>query len=66
MIETKRAWMDAALPVAERVELLLAEMTLEEKVQQLGGVWVYEILDAQQRVSPEKARAVVGLGIGSF
>ena len=66
MIETKRAWMDAALPVAERVELLLAEMTLEEKVQQLGGVWVYEILDAQQRVSPEKARAVVGLGIGQI
>ncbi|WP_205706611.1 glycoside hydrolase family 3 N-terminal domain-containing protein [Kineococcus vitellinus] len=34
------AWQDAALPVAERVEALLAEMTLEEKVAQLGSRWV--------------------------
>ncbi|MDQ7876720.1 glycoside hydrolase family 3 N-terminal domain-containing protein [Microbacterium sp. QXD-8] len=27
----ERPWLDASLPVAERVELLLAEMTLEEK-----------------------------------
>ena len=28
---TDRPWLDASLPVAERVELLLAEMTVEEK-----------------------------------
>jgi len=28
---SERPWLDASLPVAERVELLLAEMTLEEK-----------------------------------
>lgn len=28
------------MPLAERVELLLGEMTLEEKVAQLAGVWV--------------------------
>ena len=33
-------WQDRALPVAERVEALLAEMTLEEKVGQLGSRWV--------------------------
>ena len=33
-------WRDTARPVAERVELLLAEMTLEEKVGQLGSRWV--------------------------
>ncbi len=33
-------WQDPTLPVAERVELLLAEMTLEEKVGQLGSRWV--------------------------
>ncbi|GIF05652.1 glycosyl hydrolase [Actinoplanes siamensis] len=33
-------WRDPALPVADRVEALLAEMTLEEKVAQLGSRWV--------------------------
>jgi beta-glucosidase-like glycosyl hydrolase len=32
-------WQDPALPTAERVDLLLAEMTLEEKVAQLGSRW---------------------------
>ncbi|MFT4210769.1 MAG: glycoside hydrolase family 3 N-terminal domain-containing protein [Microbacterium sp.] len=31
-VTTGRPWLDAGLPVAERVELLLAEMTVEEKV----------------------------------
>ncbi|WP_169983190.1 MULTISPECIES: beta-glucosidase [unclassified Microbispora] len=33
-------WRDAERPLDERVEALLAEMTLEEKVAQLGSVWV--------------------------
>ena len=33
-------WRDAARPVEERVDLLLSEMTLEEKVGQLGSRWV--------------------------
>src|SRR3954451_11950571 len=33
-------WRDTSLPVADRVELLLAAMTLEEKVGQLGSRWV--------------------------
>src|SRR3954470_3999821 len=33
-------WRDPALPVAERVDLLLRAMTLEEKVAQLGSRWV--------------------------
>lgn len=33
-------WRDPALPVEERVELLLRELTLEEKVAQLGSRWV--------------------------
>ncbi len=33
-------WHDPTLPAAERVELLLREMTLEEKVAQLGSRWV--------------------------
>jgi beta-glucosidase-like glycosyl hydrolase len=33
-------WRDPTLPVAERVELLLEQMTLEEKVAQLGSRWI--------------------------
>ena len=33
-------WADPARPVDERVDLLLREMTLEEKLAQLVGVWV--------------------------
>jgi len=36
----RRPWHDTTLPVADRVEALLAEMTLEEKVAQLGSRWV--------------------------
>ncbi|MFF0326378.1 glycoside hydrolase family 3 N-terminal domain-containing protein [Nonomuraea angiospora] len=35
-----RPWQDPALPVADRVEALLAELTLEEKVGQLGSRWI--------------------------
>jgi beta-glucosidase-like glycosyl hydrolase len=33
-------WQDPTLPTAERVELLLEQMTLEEKVAQLGSRWI--------------------------
>ena len=32
-------WRDTSLSAARRAEALLAEMTLEEKVAQLGSVW---------------------------
>ncbi|NDL57070.1 glycoside hydrolase family 3 N-terminal domain-containing protein [Phytoactinopolyspora mesophila] len=34
------SWSDASLPVSDRVNALLAAMTLEEKVAQLYSVWV--------------------------
>ncbi len=37
---TAPRWQDPTLPAAERVELLLAEMSLEEKIGQLGSRWV--------------------------
>ncbi|HEY0002314.1 MAG TPA: glycoside hydrolase family 3 N-terminal domain-containing protein, partial [Actinoplanes sp.] len=33
-------WHDRTLPIAERVALLLAQMTIEEKIGQLGSRWV--------------------------
>jgi beta-xylosidase len=38
--QANEPWQDPALPVAERVELLLARMTIEEKLAQLGSRWV--------------------------
>ncbi|GAA1564278.1 MULTISPECIES: glycoside hydrolase family 3 N-terminal domain-containing protein [Kribbella] len=38
-ISTDRPWSDPSLPAAERAGLLLAAMTLEEKVAQLGSRW---------------------------
>ena len=35
-----RPWTDTSKPLAERVESLLGEMTLDEKLAQLGSVWV--------------------------
>ncbi len=37
---TARPWQDTDRPTGERVDLLLAEMTLDEKVAQLGSRWV--------------------------
>lgn len=34
-----RPWSDPARPVGERVEALLARLTLEEKIAQLGSAW---------------------------
>jgi beta-xylosidase len=38
--EQTRPWHDTSLPVSVRVDLLLGEMTLEEKAAQLGSRWV--------------------------
>ncbi len=37
---TVQPWRDASLSVEQRVELLLAELTIEEKVAQLGSRWI--------------------------
>ena len=38
--QTTPSWRDTTRPIDERVDLLLAEMTLEEKLAQLGSRWV--------------------------
>ena len=43
-------WHDPTLPVADRVSLLLAQMTLEEKVAQLGSRWAGN--DMQEDTGP--------------
>ncbi len=49
----------------QRVQMLLSEMTLEEKIAQLSAVWVYEILDGVE-FSEDKARRLLRNGIGQI
>jgi beta-xylosidase len=35
-----RPWTDTSVPLAERVDSLLGEMTLDEKLAQLASVWI--------------------------
>src|SRR5215217_9686225 len=49
-------WQDPTLPTADRVELLLGQMTLEEKVAQLGSRWIGGGLpDAEADAGPAPA-----------
>jgi beta-glucosidase len=48
-----RPWQDPTLTVADRVDAILAEMTLEEKIGQLGSRWVGN--DMQAGDAPEPA-----------
>jgi beta-glucosidase len=56
-------FMDHTLPTDNRVEDLLAQMTLDEKIAQLGSYWVYELLDGTI-FSPHKAQKLMPHGVG--
>jgi beta-glucosidase len=56
-------YMDASRPADERISDLLSQMTLDEKVAQIGSFWVYEVLDGLT-FSPEKARRLMAHGAG--
>jgi len=47
-------WQDASLPIDDRVAALMAEMTLEEKLAQLYGVWVGAADDGGGDVAPHQ------------
>ena len=55
---------DPARPVDERVADLLARMTLDEKLAQLGSVWIFQIADADG-LDAERAAPLLRDGIGS-
>ncbi|WP_417366899.1 glycoside hydrolase family 3 N-terminal domain-containing protein [Glutamicibacter arilaitensis] len=40
MNDKNSIWQDTGQPIADRVEALMAEMTIEEKVSQLGSFWI--------------------------
>jgi beta-xylosidase len=51
---TDAAWRDPARPLDERVDALIAEMTLDEKLAQLYGVWVGASDDGHADVAPHQ------------
>lgn len=53
---------DSSLPVAERASDLLARMSVEEKLAQLGSVWVFQIA-GQDGFDAERATPLLADGI---
>ncbi len=60
-----RPWQDPTLPVDDRVDALLAEMTLEEKVAQLGSRWVGNVMQATPEPAPAEEPATSDDGTGT-
>ncbi len=65
MTTTQAPYRDATLPLGQRVADLLARMTIEEKVAQLGSVWSFEIVGIGA-LNRERARTLVGNGVGQI
>ncbi len=56
-------YQEATRSIEERVTDLLSQMTLDEKIAQLGSYWVYELLDGIS-FSPTKAAHLLQNGLG--
>ncbi len=59
-------YLDPYQTVEVRVNALLAEMSMPEKVAQLQSVWVNALIDAERRFAPERAAAPLQHGIGQI
>ncbi|GAA4428315.1 glycoside hydrolase family 3 N-terminal domain-containing protein [Georgenia halophila] len=55
------AWKDRHLPVHERVEAVVAEMTLEEKAGQLGSFWAQDPLSGGEVAPMQSAMAAAAV-----
>jgi beta-glucosidase-like glycosyl hydrolase len=55
----KRPWEDTSLSDEERAAALMAEMTLEEKVGQLGSIWIGFAIGAQAESDTDNVPAIV-------
>lgn len=58
-----KIFQDSTRSITERVDDLLSQLTLEEKIAQLGSYWSFQFLD-ERNFSPEKAAPLLQHGIG--
>lgn len=56
---TQRPWEDSTLSHFERASLLMAEMSLEEKVGQLGSIWIGFTVGAEAESDTDNVPAIV-------
>ncbi|WP_371782796.1 glycoside hydrolase family 3 N-terminal domain-containing protein [Streptosporangium subroseum] len=56
-----RPWQDPTLPVSDRVDALLEEMTLEEKVGQLGSRWLGNDMEADKGGESEETEGTANV-----
>ena len=56
---------DPSLSVADRVDDLLSQMTLDEKLAQLGSFWAYQFIE-RGGFAPENARGLMADGVGQI
>jgi beta-glucosidase len=56
---------DETRPVDERVSYLLEQMTLDEKIAQIGSYWIYEVLRGTT-FAPDKAEKLFANGVGQI
>ena len=62
-VSANAAYRDPGLPIGERVADLLARMTVEEKVAQLGSAWVFQLADGTG-LDVDKGAELLRHGIG--
>jgi beta-glucosidase len=66
MTTVEARFRDADLPIDARVADLLARMTLDEKLAQLGSIWSFELFRSESELDPERLRARLPDGIGQI
>ncbi len=57
---------NATIPISERVASLLGLMTLDEKLAQIYSYWIFDLLDGEHHLSPDKLKELVSNGIGQI
>ncbi len=62
--ESAAIYADPTASVGERVADLMARMTREEKLAQLGSAWAFSVIEGG-RFSAERARTVLRHGLGT-
>ncbi|MBX3085720.1 MAG: glycoside hydrolase family 3 C-terminal domain-containing protein [Anaerolineae bacterium] len=62
-ISNQAVYKDASRSIRERVDALLSEMTLDEKIAQLGSYWVYELLNGTT-YDAAKVQTLLSTGVG--